>query len=435
MSTKRRLWTPIIAALIITLVILPVTAFFVLEYYVTTVVKQEIDRNVKELSKYIRVEFDSLGVDWLSYSVVMNQVRLSKPPLPGMITIDRVRVRDFTSVGIKWLPTVIVLDNIKGSVVETTVGIKRLAAKFSLSQIPSQEELAADWTIFLRNLRDGRLDVEKLAFTDKETQFQIAALTSQYAMTAGKDRNVDVKMNHIDIKTGGMQVRSDSFGFAASLDQHDVLTRLSKNVANLSFQIPPAQVKNNPIWEKLTDLGYDRLSLGGAFSYVYQPDSNNLSVSWDATGAEMGRLQVDLRLTDFDSPPVPLDGTLGKLLNFLEQLSHPAQKASFQGLRAAYQDFGLAPRIIKAEAQARGLSPEAFTRSLVGGINASLLFLPLPAAIKEQVNAVNTFLLNPKEIQVDITSKRPLRLKDLGTNSINGLLEVFTNTEVKITAK
>lgn len=435
MSTKRRLWVPIIAALIIALVILPVTAFFVLEYYVTTVVKQEIDLHVKELSKYIRVEYDSLGVDWLSYSVVMKKVKLSKPPLPGTITIDRVRVRDLTSVGIKWLPTVIVLDNITGAVVDTSVGIQRLAATFSLNKIPSQEELAADWTVFLRNLRDGRLDMEKLAFKDKETQVNVAAFNSQYAMTAGKDRNVDVKMNNIDIKAGGMQLMSDSFGFAASLDQHDVLKSMSKNVANLAFQIPPALAKQNPILEKLTDLGYERLSLGGAFSYAYQPDTNNLSLSWEASGADMGRLHLDLRLTDFDSPPVPLDGTLGKLLNFLEELSNPAQKASFQGLRAAYQDFGLAPRIIKAEAQARGLSPEAFSRSLVGGINASLLFLPLPAAIKEQVNAVNTFLLNPKDIQVDITSKRPLRLKDLGTNSINGLLELFSNTEVKITAK
>lgn len=435
MSTKRRLWAPIIAALIIALVILPITGFFVLEYYVTTVVKQEIDLHVKELSKYIRVEYDSLGVDWLSYSVVMKKVKLSKPPLPGTITIDRVRVRDLTSVGIKWLPTVIVLDNITGAVVDTSVGIQRLAATFSLNKIPSQEELAADWTVFLRNLRDGRLDMEKLAFKDKETQVNVAAFNSQYAMTAGKDRNVDVKMNNIDIKAGGMQLMSDSLGFAASLDQHDVLKSMSKNVANLAFQIPPALAKQNPILEKLTDLGYERLSLGGAFSYAYQPDTNNLSLSWEASGADMGRLHLDLRLTDFDSPPVPLDGTLGKLLNFLEELSNPAQKASFQGLRAAYQDFGLAPRIIKAEAQARGLSPEAFSRSLVGGINASLLFLPLPAAIKEQVNAVNTFLLNPKDIQVDITSKRPLRLKDLGTNSINGLLELFSNTEVKITVK
>jgi hypothetical protein len=435
MSTKRRLWVPIIAALIIALVILPVTAFFVLEYYVTTTVKQEIDLHVKELSKYIRVEYDSLGVDWLSYSVVMNKVRLSKPPLPGMITIDRVRVRDLTSVGIKWLPTVVVLDNITGALMDTSVGIQRLAATFSLNKIPSQEELANDWTVFLRNLRDGRLDMEKLAFKDKETQVNVAAFNSQYDMTTGKDRNVDVKMNHIDIKAGGMQLMSDVFGFAASLDQHDVLKSLSKNVANLAFQIPPALAKQNPILGKLTDLGYDRLSLGGAFSYAYQPGTDNLSLTWETSGADMGRLHLDLRLADFDSPPVPLDGTLGNLLNFLEQLSNPAQKASFQGLSAAYQDFGLAPRIIKAEAQARGQSPEAFTRSLVGGISASLLFLPLPAAIKEQVNAVNTFLLNPKEIQVDITSKRPLRLKDLGTNSINGLLELFSNTEVKITAK
>jgi hypothetical protein len=199
-------------------VILPVTAFFVLEYYVTTTVKQEIDRNVQELSKYIRVEYDSLGVDWLSYSVIMKKVRLSKPPLPGTITIDRVKVRDLTSIGIKWLPTVVVLDNIKGTIVDTSVGIQRLAATFSLNKIPSQEELADDWTVFLRNLRDGRLDLEKLAFKDKETQFHVAAFTSQYAMTPGKDKNVDLKINRIDIQTGGMQLTSDAFGFAASLD-------------------------------------------------------------------------------------------------------------------------------------------------------------------------------------------------------------------------
>jgi hypothetical protein len=435
MPNKKRLLVVIPAILIFTLVILAVGAFFAIEYHATTTLKEQIDQNIKELSQYIRVEYDSLGVDWLSYSVIMKKVRLSKPPLPGSITIDRVSVRDLTSIGIKWIPTVVVLDNVAGSVMDASVGVQRLAATFSLNKIPSQEELANDWTVFLKNLRDGRLEMENLAFSDKESQFQVAAFKSQYANSDGKYRNLDLKLNNIKLQTGAMQITSDSFGFAASLDQHDVLNRISKNVENLFFQIPPALAKKSPFLEKLTDLGYDRLSLGGGFTYVYQPDTNNLSLTWDASGADMGRLQVDLRLTDFDSPPVPLDGSLARLVHFLEQLLHPAQKASFQGLRAAYQDFGLAPRIIKAEAQSRGQSPEAFTRTLVGGISASLLFLPLPASIKEQVAAVNTFLLNPKEIQVDITSKKPVRLKDLEGSSLNGLLELFGNTEVKITAK
>lgn len=435
MPNKKRLLVVIPGILILTLVILAVGVFFAVEYHATTTLKQQIDRNIQEISKYIRVEYDSLGVDWLSYSVVMKKVRLSKPPLPGIITIDQVKVRDLTSIGLNWIPTVVVLDNVAGSVMDASVGVHRLGATFSLNKIPSQEELADDWRIFLRNLRDGQLEMENLSFADKDSQFQVGSFKSQYAVSDAKLRNIDLTLHNIKLQTGGMHITSDAFGFAASLDRDDVLNRISKNVENLFFQIPPALAKKNPILEKLTELGYDRLSLGGGIEYAYQPDTHNLSLSWNASGADMGRLHFDLRLTDFDSPPVPLDGSTGKLIHFLEQLLNPAQKAGFQGLRASYQDFGLAPRIIKAEARARGQSPEAFTRILVGGISASLLFLPLPASIKEQVGAVNTFIMNPKEIQVDITSKKPVRLKDLQGSSLNGLLELFGNTEVKITAK
>jgi hypothetical protein len=187
--------------------------------------------------------------------------------------------------------------------------------------------------------------------------------------------------------------------------------------------------------EKLAALGYNRLAFGVDVNYDYQPDTKSLNLTWDTSAADLGRLQLDLHLTDYKSPPVPVDGSLVNLLNYLEQLQTPAQKASLKGFTARYQDFGLAPRLIKAEAQALGQTPEAFTQGLVGTINGSLALLPLPAALKEQVNAVNRFLLNPQEIQLAVTCKRPVRLKSLTEGSISGLLELLGNTEIKVTAK
>jgi hypothetical protein len=156
---------------------------------------------------------------------------------------------------------------------------------------------------------------------------------------------------------------------------------------------------------------------------------------WNGAAADMGRLQFDMHLTDYTSPPLPVDGSLATLLNFLEQLQTPAKKAGLQGFTALYQDFGLAPRIIKAEARAQGKSPEDFVQNLVGSINGYLFLMPLPAALKEQVYAVNRFLQNPKEIQMAITARKPLRLKNFQEGSLSGLLDLLGNTDIKITSK
>ncbi|MGQ9689197.1 MAG: hypothetical protein ACUVXF_10485 [Desulfobaccales bacterium] len=435
MSKKKRLLIVIPAVLFVFLIISAVVAFFVVEQYATATLKTEIDRNIKEISKHVLVEYDKLEVERFSFRVNLIKVRLSKPPLPGLIAIDAVKVRDFTSIGIKAIPTVVVLDNISGSVGDASIGIQRLATRFSLKNIPSQKEPADDWTVFFRNLQNGQVELEKMSFKDKETQFSLAAFKTDYAATAKNDRHLDLKINTLNFQSRGMTITTDALGFAASLDQHDVLQRLTKNVVNVSFRIPAGPAGDNVLFQRLTSLGYSHLSLGGDFTYAVDSTAKNLSLVWNASGAGMGRLHFDLRLTDFDSPPVPLDGSLAKLVQFLEQLLQPAQKAGFQGLKVVYQDFGLAPRLLKAEAQARGQSSEAFTRNLVGTINATLLLLPLPQTLKEQIVAVKTFLLDPKEIQVDITSKKPVRLGNLQGGSLNSLLEVFSSAEVKITAK
>jgi hypothetical protein len=185
----------------------------------------------------------------------------------------------------------------------------------------------------------------------------------------------------------------------------------------------------------LTSVVYKRLAFGVDLKYDYQPDTKDLSIAWDGTAKDMGQLQFNLHLTDYHSPPVPVSGGLVRFLDYLGQLRHPAEKASLSGFTARYRDAGLAPRLIKAEAQSRGLTPEKFTQNLVGSINGTLALFPLPAKIKEQVHSVNRFLLDPKEIQLDITCKPPVRLKNLEEGSILGFLDLLGKTEIKITTQ
>jgi hypothetical protein len=432
MQKKSRLLIFIPTVLLISLIVIAIAVFFGLEYYATNAVKREIDANIQELSPYVRVEYDSLGVNWLAFTVIMDKVKISKPPLPGMITIDQVRVRDLTSIGIKWIPTVVVLDNITGNIQDARVNIQQFVTTFSLNRIPTQEEAAKDWRVFWENLLAGDIKVKKLEFSDKKTQFHTGALEADYSLVRGNHRNSSLKITTLKLQKEDVQFHFDTFNLSASLDQDNVLSHLSKQVKNFSFQFPPDLVKRSTFLQQLTALGYDRLSFGVDLDYEYQPDTKDLHLAWDGSATNMGQLQFDLRLTDYNSPPVPLNGSLVK---FLEKLRNPAQDASLQGLKVSYHDFGLAPRLIKAEAQSRGQSPEEFIQNIVGTINTSLLILPVPAAIKEQVYAVNRFLQNPKEIKLAITCKKPVPLKNLEKGSPLGLLELLENTEVKITAQ
>jgi hypothetical protein len=435
MQKRKRPLFFIPSVLLFSLVFLAIVAFFGLEYYATTTVKQEIDNTIEELSKHVLVQYDNLGVNWLAFTVNLEKVKLSKPPLPGMITIDKVSVRDLTSIGIRWIPTVVVFDNIALKNEDATVSIKQLVTTFSLNRIPTQEEAAEDWTVFLDNLLAGNVKLKQVEFSDKTTQFQFDMAEADYAFANGNHRNSNLTINNLKLQQEGLQFHVDNFFLASSLDQNNVVNHISKKVKNFSFQFPTTLVKSNNILQKLTALGYDQLIVGIDLDYDYQPETKDLSITWDASATNLGRLQFDLLLTDYHSPPVPLNGGLVEFLAFLEKLRTPAQKASLQGIKAVYHDFGLVPRLIKAEAQSRGKSSEEFTQNLVGTINTSLLFLPLPASIKEQIYAVNRFLQNPKKIQLIITCKKPLPLKNLEEGSVAGLLELLENTEVKITTK
>lgn len=435
MQKQKRLLFLIPTVLLFFLFILAIIAFFGLEYYATNTVKQEIDNNIKELSNYMRVEYDSLAVNWLAFTVNLKNVKLSKPPLPGIITIDKVSVRDLTSIGIKWIPTVVVFDHIALINEETNLDIQRLSTTFTLNKIPSQEELANDWTVFLENLQTGGIKLIKFSFSDKKSQLQVSAGNADYSLDRGTQRNSNLKVGDLTFKKEDLQFRFDTFLLSVSLDKENVLTHLTKLVKNFSFQFPQNLARQYPFLGNITSLGYDRLTFGTDLNYNYQPENQNVSLRWDASATNMGQVQVDLRLADFASPPVPLKGGLVRFFSFLRQLSTPTQEASLQGLKVRYQDFGLVPRLIKAEAQSRNQSAEEFTRNLVGTINTTLLILPLPASLKDQIKSVTRFLSKPEEIQLAITCKEPLRLKNLEQGSLTGLLELLSNAEVKITAK
>ena len=435
MQNNKRHWFLIPLISLGSLVLLALVAFFSLEYYATTVLQKEIDSHIQDISEYVRVDYESMGVNWLAFTVDLKKVKLSKPPLPGIITIDKVAVRDFTSIGIRWIPTVVVLDNILCTNDDFKIAARRLATSFSLSRIPTEEEIGNNWKVLVDNLLAGDLNLNNLVYSDQDIQLDVEQIKTNYSLSGGNHKNIGLAIDHSKFQLGDVRLDSQAFQFAATLDQNNVLTHLAKKVKEFSFQFPSDLAKSNPFFENLAALGYDRLALGVDVNYDYQPETKNLNLKWDTSAADMGRLQFDLHLTDYHSPPVPVDGSLARLLNFLEQLRTPAERASLQGFTVLYQDYGLAPRLIKAEAQSAGQTPEAFTRSLVGTINTSLAILPLPAAIKEQVNSVNRFLQNPQEIQLTITCRKPVRLNKLGEGSVAGFLELLNNTEVKITAK
>jgi hypothetical protein len=432
---KRSKFLIIPAVLLFSLILLAVVGYFGLGYYATNAVRQEIDNNIQELSDYMRVEYDSMDVNWLAFTVNMTKVKLSKPPLPGVITIDKVSVRDLTSIGIKWIPTVVVLDHIALLNEETSLDVQRFSATFRLNKIPTQEELADDFLVLLENLQSGGFKIKKLSFADKKSQVQVSAGAADYLLEKGAQRNTSLKIGDLTFKKEDLQFHLDTFLLSASLNREDVLTHLTKLVKNFSFQFPKGLAGQYPFIGNITSLGYEKLNLGTDLTYSYQPETKNVRIDWDASAANMGQVQVDLRLTDYDSPPLPLKGGLVKLLAYLKQLGPPTQEASLQGLKVKYQDFGLVPRLIKAEAESRHQSAEEFTRNLVGSINTTLLVLPLPASLKDQIKAVTRFLTKPEEIQLAVTCKEPLRLKDLEEGTLTGLIELLSKAEVKITAK
>ncbi len=435
MSKQKRLWLFIPMVFLFSVVLLAIVGFFGLEYYATTAVKEEIDNSIQELSQYMRIEYDSLEVNWLAFTVNLNQVKISKPPLPGVVTIDKVSVRDLSSIGIKWIPTVVVFDHIALDNEMTSLDLQYLSTTFTLNKIPTQEELEKDWTVILENIQSGQIHLKELAFLDKTSQLQITTKKADYELDKGTPRNSSLKINYLSFQKEALQFHVDDFLVAVSLNQENVPTHVTKLVKNFSFQFPPTLAAQLPFFQSLASLGYNRLALGFNIDYDYQPAAQNVSVTWDASAADMGEVQVDLRLADYTAPPLPLEGGLPRYLKYLRQMSTPPEKVALRSLKVKYQDRGLVPRLIQAEAQSRNLSAEEFTRNLVGTINTTLLILPIPASIKEQIKAVNRFLQNPEEIQLAITCKDPVRLENLEQGSLTGLVEILANAEVKITAK
>jgi hypothetical protein len=419
---------------LLSLAFLAVVGFFGLEYYATSVLKQEIDKQIEGISEYVRVDYDSLGVNWLGFTVDMNKVRLSKPPLPGRITIDKVAVRDFTSIGIRWIPTVVVLKDIVLDNEDFKITAQRFTTSFSLKRIPTEEEINQNWQVLLDNLSASRIKLDNVLFSNKETQLSLGNLTTNYSLSGTNFKNIGLEINNVKSQSANILLDSKTFALAASLDKDNVLRHLSQKTKDFSFQFPTDWAESSPILEKLSSLGYHQLAFGVDLNYDYQPDTKDLNFTWDSTAKDMGQLQLDLRLADYRSPPVPVSGGLVRFLDYLGQLRTPAEKASLRGFTARYRDAGLAPRLIKAEAQSQGLTPEKFTQNLVGSINGTLALFPLPAKIKEQFHAINRFLLDPKEIQLAITCKPPVRLKNLQEGSVLGFLDLLGKTEVKITA-
>lgn len=435
MRKQRKLLLIIPAVLFFSLLLLAVVVFFGLEYYATTAVKKEIDNNIQELSQYMRIEYDSLEVNWLAFTVNLNNVKISKPPVPGIVKIDKVSVRDLSSIGIKWIPTVVVLDHVTLINESTNVEIQSISTKFTLNKIPLQEEMEKDWTVILDNLQSGEIHLRKLALLDENTRLRITTAGADYVLDKGSPRLSSLKVTELNLTKEDLQFHFDNFFVAITLNQENVPTHVTKLIKNLSFQIPAGLAAHYPLFQLLTSLDYDRLAFGLDLNYDYQPVTKNVSVTWDGSAADMGQVHVDLRLADYTAPPMPLEGGLAGFLNYLKQLGTPPEKASLRSLKVKYQDLGLVPRLIKAEAQSRHQSAEEFTRNLVGTINTTLLILPIPPSIKDQIKSVNRFLLKPDEIQLLITCKEPVPLEDLEQGSLLGLIELLGCAEVKVTTK
>lgn len=435
MRKQKRLLLFIPVIFLFSLLLLALVAFFGLEYYATNAVKEEIDNSIQELSQYMIIEYDTLDVNWLAFTVNLHQVKLSRPPLPGIITIDKVSVRDLSSIGIKWIPTVVTFDHVALTNERANLDLQYLSTTFTLNKIPSQQELADDWTVILENLQSGEIHLQELAFLDKNTQVQVTTEEADYVLDKGTPRRSDLKITDLTFQKEDLQFHFDDFLVAVSLNRENVPTSVTKLVKNFSFQFPPGLAAQYPFFQHLTSLGYDRLKFGLTLNYDYQPVTKNVSITWNVSAANMGLMQIDLGLANYTAPPLPLEGGLVRYLAFLRQMSTPPEQASLRSLKLKYQDQGLVPRLIKAEAQSRNQSAEEFTRNLVGNINTTLLILPIPASIKEQIKAVNRFLQDPKEIQLAITCKEPVRLENLEQGPLMGLVDLLGCAEVKITAK
>jgi len=433
-QTNRKLLI-IPGAMVISLIFLAAVVFLGVEYYATGKVKEEINKHLKEVSQHVKVDYSSLGVNWLAFTVDLHNVKLSKPPLPGAVTIDRVSVRDLSSIGLNIIPTVVTLNNIAFDNKKAQLNVQRFSTSFSLNRMPSKAEMAADWSAVLQNLLAGDLTLENISFAEGKTKVLIRSLMLDYGLGKASLKKPSLKISQISFQHEAVKFTCDSLGLLASLDEKNFLTNFTKNINNFFVKFPPDLVQSNDFLKKLQALGYDQLTVNFDLKYGYQPKTKETNNMVEAAVENLGRLKINLRGGDLNSPPVPLTGGLMDFLSFLEQLKTAPQEASIQALSATYTDLGLASRLLKAEAQARGQSPKDFAQELISNLDAVLLLLPLPATVKDQLKAVNQFLLNPKEIQLAVTFKKPLRLKQLEEGSLDSYLKLLDQTEVKITAK
>lgn len=435
MSKRTRQFPATVLVSLAVFLVSGLAAFFVFQYYAASVLKKEIDRQIKSLSRNVKVEYESLKVEPLTFFVTLEKVKLSNPPLTGVINIEAVRIRDFTCMGITVIPTTIKLDNFIAAFDKSSLEIQHLETKFSLQAIPPKEQLSEDPVALLRHLRNSQTEIEKVSYRDRESELQVERLTVGYARKADQTRQLELKINSVRLQAAGMAFTTAAWGCSVSLDSRNVVQHLSQSVDHLSFPLPEGGPGGQGWVRELRKLGYERLCLGGDFTYRYEAKTRHLSLGWLVRGTDLGRLEFHFQLGEFASPAFPLEGDPTGVAQFLEGLEEALLNAALVTVKLAYQDWGLVPRLLQAEARARGETPEALVRNLLRALDAALLLLPGPPSLREQVGALRDFLREPREIHLELTAKSPCRLRDLERGGLEGLLGFLSRAELKITAR
>jgi hypothetical protein len=303
-----------------------------IEFYITNNVKSKITKHIENLSKFTTVSYDALSVNWTSFSVSMNNVKIDLPLLAVQVTVGQYMMREAKLLGVDWLPPLIRLKDVKISTSHTA----------------------------------SPVTIESITISDISTRSEILT-----------------------------QAQTSLQGITFPLDEN--LGKFAKDLKKLGYDTIRAQL----------DIGY------------------NHNIPSEET-------KHDIKLIFHNMGQINVAAHLG---NVKPKIFDSVSEISVKNLNISYKDNSFLQKSIAEAAKTNNLSVKDFIDKTISDLDQLLTLFSLPANLKEQVEPLKKFILNPERLEINFSFKKLFQPAKTKFNSLEDLLNWLKNVDVKISSE
>lgn len=192
---------------------------------------------------------------------------------------------------------------------------------------------------------------------------------------------------------------------SAAVEERDLAEAVGGRVAVTGFAFD-VSLWEEPLASRLAGLGYDRLSLDLVAAGRWEAATGSAEVrELTISGEDLGALTLTADAAGLTPETfAALEASLDDIAGLLERL----QTVSFASLTLAYEDAGLAERLLAEAAQEAGVARAALADQLATAAGGALSALGNPAFAERVTEAARAFLAAPGTIVLAARPQQPV---------------------------